>query len=139
MFSSNATLRKLNFELATQLEELESKNEELTTGHSTLIEKNAELINQIDGVRDELASEKAVSAGLRTELEKAAEKMQTIVVDAVLSARAELMGEYKRGEHSSWDPDEEIQTWDKRAPCWLVVKTHPMRRMRTGWLRLWGA
>ena len=132
LFSSNATLRKLNSELATQLEEL-------TTGHSTLVEKNTELINQIYGVRDELESEKAVSAGLRTKLETTAEKIQTIAVDDVLSARAELMGEYKRGEHSSWDPDEEIQTWDKRAPCWLVVKTHPMRRMRTGWLRLWGA
>ena len=25
------------------------------------------------------------------------------------------MGEFNRGEHSSWDPDEEIRTWDKRA------------------------
>ena len=25
------------------------------------------------------------------------------------------MGEYKRGEHSSWDPDEEIRTWEKRV------------------------
>ena len=33
----------------------------------------------------------------------------------MLSARAELMGEFKRGEHSNWDPDEEIWTWDKRA------------------------
>ena len=24
------------------------------------------------------------------------------------------MGEYKRDEHSSWDPDEEIETWKKR-------------------------
>ena len=24
------------------------------------------------------------------------------------------MAEFKRGEHSSWDPDEEIQTWEKR-------------------------
>ena len=24
------------------------------------------------------------------------------------------MGEFKRGEHSSWDPDEEIETWRKR-------------------------
>ena len=51
-----------------------------------------------------------MSAGLKAELETAVEKIQTIVVDAVLSARAELMGEYKRGEHSSWDPDEEIET-----------------------------
>ena len=66
-------------------------------------------------MQDELRSEKAVSAGLRTELEMAAEKIQTIAVDAVLNARAELMGEFKRGEHSSWDRDEEIRTWDKRA------------------------
>ena len=33
----------------------------------------------------------------------------------MLRARAELTGEFKRGEHSSWDPDEEIWTWDKRA------------------------
>lgn len=31
----------------------------------------------------------------------AAMKVQTIAVDAVLSARAELMGEYKKREHSS--------------------------------------
>ena len=37
-----------------------------------------------------------------------------IVVNVVISARAELMVEFKRGEHSSWDPDEEIQTWEKR-------------------------
>ena len=73
------------------------------------------MISQIDGVRDELASEKAMSTGLKTELEMAALKVQTIAVDVVLSRRAELMGEFKRGEHSNWDPDEEIWTWDKRA------------------------
>ena len=93
---------------------LKSKSEELTTGHSILVERNAELTNQIDSVRGELSGERAVSVGLKAELETAAEKIQTIVVDAVLSARAELMGEYKRGEHSSWDPDEEIETWRKR-------------------------
>ena len=44
-----------------------------------------------------------MSASLKSELETAALKVQTIVVDAVLSARAELMGEFKRGEHTSWD------------------------------------
>ena len=78
------------------------------------MEKNAELVNKMDGVRNELAGEKAVSAGLKVELETAAEKIQTMAVDAVHSARAELMGEFKRGEHSSWDPDEEIETWRKR-------------------------
>ena len=114
LFASNASLRKLNADLTAQLEELKSKNEELTTGHSILVERNAELTNQIDSVRDELSGEKAVSAGLKAGLETAAEKIQTIAVDVVLSARAELMGEYKRGEHSSWDLDEEIETWKKR-------------------------
>ena len=114
LFASNASLRKINAELTVQLEELKSKNEELATGHSILVERNAELTKQVDSLRDELSSEKAVSVGLKAELETAAEKIQTIAVDAVLSARAELMGEFKRGEHSSWDPDEEIETWTKR-------------------------
>ena len=41
MFASNASLRKLNSELTAQLEELKSKNEELTTNQATFIEKNA--------------------------------------------------------------------------------------------------
>ena len=49
-----------------------------------------------------MVSERAVSAGLKSELETAALKVQTIVVDFVLSARAELMGKFKRGEHSCW-------------------------------------
>ena len=41
--------------------------------------------------------------------------MQFIAVDAILHVRAKLMGEFKRGEHASWDPDQEIQTWEKRV------------------------
>ena len=121
LFASNATLRKLNSELTVQMDELKTKNEELKSrnkelvaDNSALVKRNAELISKMDGVRDELAGEKAVSAGLKVELETAAERVQTIAVDVVLSARAELMGEFKRGEHSSWDPDEEIETWRKR-------------------------
>ena len=101
-------------ELKTKNEELKSRNEELVADNSALVERNTELISKMDGVRDELAGEKVVSAGLKVELETAAERIQTIAVDAVLSARAELVGEFKRGEHSSWDPDEEIETWRKR-------------------------
>ena len=121
LFASNATLRKHNSELTVQMDELKTKNaelksrnKELVADNSALIEANAELTSKMDGVRDELASEKAASADLKAELETAAEKIQTIAVDAVLSARAELMGEFKRDEHSSWDPDEEIETWRKR-------------------------
>ena len=85
LFASNATLRKLNSELTAQLEELKSKNEELITNQAVLIEKNAELINQMDGVRDKLVSEKAVSTGLKSELETAALKVHTIAMDAVLN------------------------------------------------------
>ena len=60
-------------------------------------------------------SERVVSAGLKSELETAALKVQTIAVDAVLSGRSELMGEFKRGKQSIWDLDEEICTWDKWA------------------------
>ena len=63
MFVSNATLRKLNSKLIAQLEEVKSKNEELTTNQAALIKKNAELISQMDAVRDELVSKKDVSAG----------------------------------------------------------------------------
>ena len=77
----------------------------------------------MDGVRDELVGEKAVSAGLKVELETAAEKIQTMAVDAVLSTRAELMGEFKRGEHSSWDPDEEIEIWRKREAVLAGVES----------------
>ena len=41
-------------------------------------------------------------------------EVQEIAVNDILSACAKLMAEFKRSEHSSWDPDEEIQTWDKR-------------------------
>ena len=99
LFAFNVTLRKLNSELTAQLEELKSKNEELMTNQAALVEKNAELISQMDGVRDELESEKAVSAGLKSELEAAVLKVQIIAVDAVLSVRVELMGEFKRGDH----------------------------------------
>ncbi|KAL5580131.1 hypothetical protein UlMin_012573 [Ulmus minor] len=54
---------------------------------TTLISTNAkfDLISQLDGVTDELVSENAVSVGLKSELEMAELKVQTIAVDAVLS------------------------------------------------------
>ena len=72
MLASNASLRKLNVELTSQLEELKSKNEELSSNHAGLIEENAKIISQLDGVKDELVSERAVSAGLKSKLETAA-------------------------------------------------------------------
>ena len=110
-------------ELKKRNEELKSRNKELVTDNSTLVERSAELSAKVEGVQDELNGEKAVSAGLRAELEEAAEKVQTIAVDAVLSARAELMGEFKRGEHSSWDPDEEIEIWRKREAVLAGVES----------------
>ena len=66
-------------------------------------------------MKEELASEKAKNATLKAELESILKKMQFIIIDAILHARAKLMGEFKRGEHATWDPDQEIQTWEKRA------------------------
>ena len=94
---------------------MQSKNDELSSNYDGLVEENARIINQLDGEKDELVSERVVSASLKSELETTTLKVQTIEVDAVLSARAKLMGEFRRGEHSSWDPDEDIRTWEKRA------------------------
>ena len=69
----------------------------------------------MDGVKGKLEKEKATSVALKSELETTAMKVQTITVDGVLISRVELMEEYKRGKHSSWDLNEEIQTWEKRA------------------------
>ena len=110
-------------ELKKKNEELKSQNKELVAENSTLVERSAELSAKVEGVQDELNGEKAVSAGLRAELEEAAERVQTIAVDAVLSAWAELMGEFKRGEHSSWDPDEEIEIYRKREAVLAGVES----------------
>ena len=101
LMASNVSLRKSNVEFVTQLEKLKSQNEELSTNHAGLVEDNARIISQMDSVKEELAKEKVVSASLKFELEMATLKVQTIAVDAMLSAKAELMGEFKRGEHSS--------------------------------------
>ena len=44
-------------------------------------------------MRDELAKERAKNSGLKEELEMVRLKAQSIAVDTVLSARAELMEE----------------------------------------------
>ena len=72
------------------------------------------MIGELDAAKEDLAKERADNSGLREELETETLKVQSIAVDAVLSARAELMEEFKRGEHASWDPDQEIETWKKR-------------------------
>ena len=66
--ASNASLRKSNEELASQLEEL-------SANHAILIEENARIICQMDGMKDKLAKEKAMSTGLKSELEVAALKV----------------------------------------------------------------
>ena len=75
---------------------------------------NEKLTGELDATKEGLAKERAENSGLREELEAAMLKVQSIDVDAVLSARAELMEEFKKGEHASWDPDQEIETWRKR-------------------------
>ncbi|KAL5573741.1 hypothetical protein UlMin_023338 [Ulmus minor] len=112
--ASNATLRKSNEKLTTKLEELKTRDEELSSNNNKLVDQNARILGQLDEVKEELHVEKATTASLRTEVESITAEAQAIAVNAVLSARAELMAEFKKGEHSSWDPDEEIRTWERR-------------------------
>ncbi|KAL5580801.1 hypothetical protein UlMin_013243 [Ulmus minor] len=118
---SNTSLRKANADLSAEREEfssklteLRSKNEELEDNYAELVRANAKLIGELDAAKGDLAKERADNSSLKEELETVTLKAQSIAVDAVLSARAELMEEYKRGEHASWDPDQEIETWKKR-------------------------
>ena len=90
------------------------RNEELSSNNTSLVEENAKILGKLDGVKDELETEKAVSVSLKSELESVTTEAQSIVVNAIFSAHAKLMAEFKTGEHSSWDPDEEIWTWEKR-------------------------
>ena len=108
--ASNASLQKSNKKLASQLEELRTRNKEFSSNNASLFEENAKILGKLDGVKDELEVEKAVSVSLKSESESITSEAQVIAVNAVLSARAELMGKFKRGEHSSWDPNEEILT-----------------------------
>ena len=55
----------------------------------------------MDVVKDELAKERAENSGLKEELEMVRLKSQSIAVDVVLSARAKLMEEHKKGKHAS--------------------------------------
>ena len=112
--ASNASLGKSNKKLASQLKELRTRNDELLSNNTSLVVENARILGKLDEVKEELKGEKASSVSLKFELESITVEARAITVNAVLSARAELMAEFKRGEHSSWDPDEEIRTWEKR-------------------------
>ena len=119
--TSNTSLRKANADLTAEREgfsskitELKSRNEELGDNYAELVRVNEKLTGELDAAKEGLVKEKAENSSLREELEAAMLKVQSIAVDAVLSARAELMEEFRRGEHASWDPDQEIETWRKR-------------------------
>ena len=105
-------------ELTAHLAELKSINEELTTNHARLIKENAKVIGQMDGAKDELDRENVVSASHKSELDTATLKVQTIAVDVVFSARTELMEEFKKGEHTSWDPDLDMEETADHARWW---------------------
>ncbi|KAL5583527.1 hypothetical protein UlMin_015969 [Ulmus minor] len=112
--TSNTSLRKANADLTAEREGYSSKITELKSRNEELEDNYAKLTGELDAAKEDLVKEKADSSSLREELEAAMLKVQSIAVDTVLSARAELMEEFKRGEHASWDPDQEIETWRKR-------------------------
>ena len=60
---------------------------------------------QVDSLKEELAKERAENVAIKAELESTLNKLKFIAIDAILHAQAELMGEFKRGEHANWDPD----------------------------------
>ena len=106
--ASNTSLRKANAELSiekndfsSKLVKLKSKNEELEENYVELVKSNAKLIGEMDTAKDELAKERTKNSNLKEELETVRLKVQSIAMDAVLSARAELMKEYKKGERAS--------------------------------------
>ena len=96
LIASNASLHKSNEKLTSQLEELRTRNEELSSNNTSLVEENAKILGQLDEVKEELNGEKASSVSLRSELESITAEAQAILVNDVLSARAELMAEFKR-------------------------------------------
>ena len=67
--ASNASLRKLNKKLASQLKELRMRNDELSLNITSIVEENAKILGKLDEVKDELEGEKALSASLKFELE----------------------------------------------------------------------
>ena len=102
LFASNASLRKANVEhimkdLFAKVVELKSKIEELDDNHAKLVRQNAKLMDKFDAGRDKLAKEKAKNANLKAKLGVLQKKVQFIAVDAILHARADLMGN-SRGE-----------------------------------------
>ena len=52
-------------------------------------------------MKEELTKEKAENVAVKAELESTLNKMKFIVINAILHARTELMGEFKRGEHAN--------------------------------------
>ena len=106
--ASNTSLRKANAKLSaerkefsTKLAKLKSKNEELEENYAEFIQANAKLIGEMDATKDKLAKEEAENSSLKEELEMIRLKVQSIVVDAMHSARAKLIEEYKKGEHAN--------------------------------------
>ena len=96
------------------------------------------MTGELDAAKEDLAKERADNSGLREELETATLKVQSIAVAAVLSAHAELMEEFKRGEHACWDPDQEIETWKKREAVLAAGEDELMRKKRRKRLLLRG-
>ena len=67
-------------------------------------------------MKEGLTKLEAENVTTKAELDLALNKVKFIDVDDILHARVELMEEFMSGQHTSWDPDQEIQTWkDKKA------------------------
>ena len=87
----------------------------LEDNYAELVKENARVICEVDAGKDELAKEKAKISTLEAELEATQKKVKFIAVDAILHARAKLMGEFKWGQLGSGPRDLDLGKEGGRA------------------------
>ena len=62
----------------------------------------------------ELVTSEAACAATKFEMDATLTHMRSVVVDATFHERAELMEEFKAGQHVEWELDFEIGIWKER-------------------------
>ena len=92
----------------------------------------------MDGVRDELVSEKVMSAGLKSELETAELKVQTIAVNAMSTRGLNSWVNLREVSILIGIQIRRSRCETRGQPCWLVVRYREMRRKMRCRLRLRG-
>ena len=73
--------------------------------------RNATLEAKFASLEDELAALKVACTATEAEVKATLTQMKSVTMDATLHARAELMEEFKAGQHIDWNPNLEIEVW----------------------------